>query len=103
MDVNATREGKVTNVRSSTSEELVRLIPARLLSLEQALEFISEDECVEATPASVRMRKVVLEQAVRGRQTAQSKRDRSRDETREVQGRRRGRTTGPREAASTAP
>ena len=50
MDVNATKERKVTNVRSSTAEELVRLIPPRLLSLEQALEFISEDECVEATP-----------------------------------------------------
>ena len=102
MDVNATKERKVTNVRSSTSEELVRLIPARLLSLEQALEFISEDECVEATPASVRMRKVVLDQAARGRQTAQSKRDRSRDVTREPQGGRRGRMMGPREPAPTA-
>jgi len=89
MDVNATKERKVTNVRSSTAEELVRLIPARLLSLEQALEFISEDECVEATPASVRLRKVLLDQAERGRRTAQSKRDRFRGEAREVQGRRR--------------
>jgi len=91
MDVNATKERKVTNVRSSTAEELVRLIPARLLSLEQALEFISEDECVEATPASVRLRKVLLDQAERGRRTAQSKRDRFRGEAREVQaGRRAG-------------
>jgi GTP-binding protein len=89
MDINATKERKVTNVRSSTSEELVRLIPPRLLSLEQALEFISDDECVEATPASVRLRKAVLDQAVRGRSTAQSKRDRFREEAREVQGTRR--------------
>jgi GTP-binding protein len=74
MDVNPTKERKVTNIRSSTSEELVRLIPPRLLSLEQALEFIREDECVEATPRSVRLRKVVLDQAERGRTTAQSKR-----------------------------
>jgi len=89
MDINATKERKVTNVRSSTSEELVRLIPPRLLSLEQAREFIGDDECVEATPASVRLRKAVLDQAVRGRSTAQSKRDRFREEAREVQGTRR--------------
>jgi GTP-binding protein len=80
MDVNATKERKVTNVRSSTAEELVRLIPPRLLSLEQALEFISDDECVEATPASVRLRKVVLDQAERGRRAAHSKRERFRGE-----------------------
>ena len=57
MDINPTKERKVTNVRSSTAEELVRLIPPRQLSLEQALEFIREDECVEVTPASVRLRK----------------------------------------------
>jgi GTP-binding protein len=91
MDVNATKERKVTNVRSSTAEELVRLIPPRLLSLEQALEFISEDECVEATPASVRLRKVVLDQAARGRRTAQSKRERLRGEAGQAEsGRRAG-------------
>jgi len=74
MDVNPTRERKVTNVRSSTAEELVRLIPPRILSLEQALEFIREDECVEVTPSQVRLRKTVLDQAVRGRTTAQAKR-----------------------------
>ena len=74
MDVNPTKERKVTNVRSSTAEELVRLIPPRLLSLEQALEFIREDECVEATPHNVRLRKVVLAQAERGRSAAQAKR-----------------------------
>ena len=74
MDVNPTKERKVTNVRSSTAEELVRLIPPRLLSLEQALEFMREDECVEATPHNVRLRKVVLAQAERGRSAAQAKR-----------------------------
>ena len=51
MDVNATKEKKLTNIRSSTADELVRLIPPRPLSLEQALEFIRDDECVEVTPA----------------------------------------------------
>src|SRR5206468_10137644 len=60
MDVNPTKEKKLTNMRSSTSEELVRLIPFRELSLEQALEFIREDECAEVTPASVRLRKTIL-------------------------------------------
>ena len=55
MDVNPTKEKKLTNMRSSTSDELVRLIPPRPLSLEQALEFIREDECVEVTPATVRL------------------------------------------------
>ena len=54
-------------MRSSTSEELVRLIPHRELSLEQALEFIREDEAVEVTPAAVRLRKAVLEQAERSK------------------------------------
>jgi GTP-binding protein len=76
MDVNPTRERKVTNVRSSTAEELVRLIPPRLLSLEQALEFIREDECVEVTPLQVRLRKTTLDQQTRGRSAAQAKRSR---------------------------
>jgi len=80
IDVNPTRERKLTNVRSSTAEELVRLIPPRLLSLEQALEFIREDECVEATPSSVRLRKVTLDQSARGRKTAQAKRERLREQ-----------------------
>jgi GTP-binding protein len=91
MDVNPTKERKVTNVRSSTSEELVRLIPPRILSLEQALEFIREDECVEATPVGVRLRKAVLDQAARGRSTAQSKRSALKAETgRAREGRRAG-------------
>ncbi len=71
MDVNPTKERKLTNVRSSTGEELERLIPARVLSLEQALEFCREDECVEVTPAAVRLRKVVLDakSRERGRRT----------------------------------
>ena len=58
MDVNLTREKKLTNVRAATAESFEKLIPARLLSLEQALEFIADDECVEVTPRSVRLRKV---------------------------------------------
>ena len=73
MDVNPTKEKKLTNVRSSTAEELERLTPALPLSLEQALEFIAEDECVEVTPKSVRLRKVVLDQATRGRQRSRAR------------------------------
>ena len=60
LDVNATKEKKLTNMRSSTGEELVRLMPHRQLSLEQALEFCRDDECVEVTPSAVRLRKAVL-------------------------------------------
>jgi GTP-binding protein len=65
MDVNPTKEKQKTNIRQSTAEELVRLIPPRQLGLEQALEFIREDECVEATPSHVRLRKVLLSQQER--------------------------------------
>jgi len=74
MDVNATKEKKLTNIRSSTADELVRLIPPRPLSLEQALEFIREDECVEVTPASIRLRKTEL--AANRRQQAASRKAR---------------------------
>src|SRR5687767_2495821 len=67
MDVNPTKEKKLTNMRSSTSDELVRLIPHKEMSLEQALEFIREDECAEVTPRTVRLRKVILEGADRVR------------------------------------
>jgi GTP-binding protein len=60
MDVNPTKEKKLTNMRASTGDVLVPLIPHRQLSLEQALEFCREDECVEVTPAVVRIRKVLL-------------------------------------------
>ncbi len=72
LDVNATKEKKLTNMRSSTADELVRLIPPRPLSLEQALEFIRDDECVEVTPASIRLRKVELS-ASRRQQVASRK------------------------------
>jgi GTP-binding protein len=74
MDVNPTREKKLTNVRSSTAEELERLTPHLQLSLERALEFIADDECVEVTPRAVRLRKTVLDQATRGRQHARARR-----------------------------
>jgi GTP-binding protein len=67
MDVNPTKERKLTNMRSSTAEELVRLPPHRVLSLEQALEFITEEECVEVTPKIVRLRKAVLPATARAR------------------------------------
>jgi GTP-binding protein len=67
MDVNVAKERKLTNMRSSTAEELVRLPPPRNLSLEQALEFIAEDECVEVTPRTVRLRKAVLPATERAR------------------------------------
>jgi len=74
LDVNPTKEKKLTNIRSSTADELVRLIPPQPLSLEQALELIREDECVEATPRHVRLRKVEL--SAQRRQTAASRRAR---------------------------
>ncbi|GAA3741459.1 translational GTPase TypA [Salinactinospora qingdaonensis] len=74
MDVNISKEKKLTNMRSSTSEELERLVPPRKLSLEQALEFCREDECVEVTPDAVRIRKVILDQKERGRIAANRKR-----------------------------
>jgi GTP-binding protein len=61
MDVNVTKEKKLTNMRSSTADEAIRLIPHRELSLEQAIEFIADDECVEITPKSIRLRKKVLQ------------------------------------------
>src|SRR4051794_27463397 len=73
MDVNITKEKKLTNMRSSTADETEKLIPPRKLSLEQALEFCREDECVEVTPVAVRIRKVVLDQQTRGRAAARRK------------------------------
>ncbi|HET9170305.1 MAG TPA: translational GTPase TypA, partial [Actinospica sp.] len=73
MDVNITKEKKLTNMRSSTADVTETLIPPRKLSLEQALEFCREDECVEITPANVRIRKVVLDANLRGRAAARAK------------------------------
>jgi GTP-binding protein len=74
MDVNITRERKLSNVRQSTAEELERLVPPRMLSLEQALEFCAADECVEVTPTAVRLRKAVLDAKDRARQRARRSR-----------------------------
>jgi len=73
MDVNPAKEKKLNNIRSSTAEVYERLIPAQLFSLEQALEFIGEDECVEVTPKTVRLRKVVLDATERGRAAKRAK------------------------------
>jgi GTP-binding protein len=72
MDVNIAREKKLTNMRQSTGEELERLVPPRLLSLDQALEFCAADECVEVTPTAIRIRKTVLDAKERGRLRARS-------------------------------
>ncbi|MEX2023820.1 MAG: translational GTPase TypA, partial [Thermoleophilaceae bacterium] len=73
LNVNAVREKHLTNMRSSTADVLVRLSPKRELSLDQALEHVREDECVEVTPAAVRMRKVVLDQNQRVRTARRAK------------------------------
>jgi GTP-binding protein len=76
MDVNPTKEKKLTNMRSAAADETIRLIPHRELSLEQALEFIKEDECVEVTPHTVRLRKVKLQAAERVRAARRDARSR---------------------------
>jgi GTP-binding protein len=60
MDVNVTREKKLTNMRAASADDALRLVPPRLLNLEQSLEFITDDELVEVTPTSIRLRKLVL-------------------------------------------
>jgi GTP-binding protein len=67
MDVNIVREKKQTNIRTQSSDDTIRLTPPRLFSLEQALETIADDECVEVTPETVRMRKTVLDAGERAR------------------------------------
>jgi GTP-binding protein len=74
LDVNATKEKHLTNIRSSTADELVRLVPKRELSLDQALEFLRSDESVEVTPAAIRLRKATLDAASR-RKLARSGRE----------------------------
>jgi GTP-binding protein len=74
MDVNITKEKKQTNIRSSTAESFEKLVPPKRLSLEQCLEFCREDECVEVTPAAVRLRKVILDQHGRAKQAARARR-----------------------------
>jgi GTP-binding protein len=77
IDVNPTKEKKLTNMRASTGDVLVPLIPHKVLSLEQSLEFCREDECVEVTPATVRLRKVTLDAATRYRTAKRSGQPRS--------------------------
>ena len=75
LDVNASKPKKLTNMRAASADELVRLIPPRPLSLEQALEFIRDDECVEVTPHSVRLRKVELSASKRATAASRRKRE----------------------------
>ncbi|MDR1188114.1 MAG: translational GTPase TypA [Bifidobacteriaceae bacterium] len=75
MDVNITREKKLTNMRSSTGDELDRLTPPRRLTLEESLEFAAQDECVEVTPEITRIRKVELSAELRGKARGRAKRD----------------------------
>ena len=76
MDVNICKEKKLTNVRAAASDDTIRLTPPRTLSLEQALEYIAEDECVEVTPAIVRLRKTILDSGERARNLKKIKQER---------------------------
>ncbi len=76
MDLNVTKEKKLNNIRSSTGEELVRLTPPKVMALEQSLEWMQADECVEVTPDAVRLRKVVLDQVARAREAKRTKNER---------------------------
>lgn len=67
MDVNPCKKKHVTNMRSSASDEAIRLVPPRILSLEQALEYINDDELVEVTPKNIRLRKLILDRTARAR------------------------------------
>ncbi|GAA3008470.1 translational GTPase TypA [Kitasatospora albolonga] len=73
MDVNITKEKKLTNMRSSNADVAESIVPPRKLSLEQSLEFCREDECIEVTPETVRIRKVVLDAKERGRTASRAK------------------------------
>jgi GTP-binding protein len=61
LDVNVTKEKKLTNMRAANADDALQLIPPRIMGLEQAIEFIKEDELIEVTPKSIRMRKKILE------------------------------------------
>ena len=67
MDINPCKKKNVTNMRTSASDEAIRLTPPRILSLEQALEYINDDELVEVTPENIRLRKAILDRTARGR------------------------------------
>ena len=77
LDVNASKPKKLTNVRAASADEAVRLIPPRVLSLEQALEFIADDEAVEVTPKSIRLRKTELSATKRQTLASRAKRERA--------------------------
>lgn len=74
MDVNITKEKKLTNMRAASADNTENVVPPRKLSLEQSLEFCRDDECIEVTPETVRIRKVVLDQKERGRAASRAKR-----------------------------
>ncbi|HUG85407.1 MAG TPA: translational GTPase TypA [Euzebya sp.] len=76
MDLNVTKEKKLNNIRSSTGEELVRLTPPKVMALEQSLEWMRADECVEVTPDAIRLRKVELDQVARAREAKRTKNER---------------------------
>ncbi|MBR4696510.1 MAG: translational GTPase TypA, partial [Selenomonadaceae bacterium] len=67
IDINPCKQKHVSNMRTSSSDEAIRLVPPRILSLEQALEYINEDELVEVTPGNIRLRKAILDRTIRGR------------------------------------
>lgn len=67
IDINPCKQKHVSNMRTSSSDEAIRLVPPRILSLEQALEYINEDELVEVTPGNIRLRKAILDRTTRGR------------------------------------
>jgi GTP-binding protein len=73
MDVNITKEKKLTNVRAASSDNFEKIVPPRKFSLEQCLEFCREDECVEVTPDAVRLRKLVLSATERARTAARAR------------------------------
>jgi GTP-binding protein len=77
LDVNPIKEKHQTNVRAAAADQLVRLVPAKRLSLEEAIEFVREDECVEVTPASVRARKLLLDQTARAKEARKRSKDRA--------------------------
>ena len=67
IDINPCKQKHQTNIRSSNSDEAIRLVPPRFMSLEQAMEYINDDELVEVTPKSIRLRKAILDRTIRGR------------------------------------
>jgi GTP-binding protein len=70
LDVNAVREKKLTNMRASTADDAIRLVPHKVLTLEQAIEFVADDEMVEVTPKSLRLRKKILQSNRRPKKNA---------------------------------